>query len=115
MREYMLKRYHNRRKAAFDIVGRTCAICGLTFPDEMLELDHIDPNSKSLSFARDWSSKKFFSELKKAQALCGTCHVNKTLTDLGRTRTVCGTNSHYRHQKCRCDLCKAAHRAVTKK
>lgn len=114
MREYMLKRYHNRRKIAFDIVGRTCAICKLMFPDSMLELDHVDPHNKNLSFAREWNSKNFFVELEKAQALCSACHTNKTLADLGRNKSVCGTDSHYRHKKCRCDLCKAAHSAVRK-
>lgn len=107
MRQYMLKRYHKRRKEAIEKLGGHCVKCGAA---ENLELDHIDPSTKSFTIAAHGSvnEKLWQEELKKCQLLCRSCHQGKTLKDRGQNsaRETHGTLSSYRY--CKCDKCKAA-------
>lgn len=116
-KEYMSKRYYERRKMAFDIVGRVCAMCQQTFTDSELELDHIDPKTKELDFAKKWNVtlEVFLAEVRKAQPLCKPCHAQKSIVDAGKKKAEHGTFAMYRHYKCRCDLCKIANNEVSKK
>ncbi len=117
MKDYMKKRYDARRKLAFDLIGRVCGGCNLSFADSELELDHIDPKTKTLDFAKKWNVKEetYLEELKKAQPLCKPCHTEKSITDSGKSKAVHGTYAMYRHYKCRCVLCKKANTEMSKK
>lgn len=107
MREYMLNRYHRRRKEAIEKLGKKCKNCGKT---ENLDIDHIDPNTKSFTIARcgSASEERWQQELEKCQLLCKSCHNAKTLKDNGQVsaKEVHGTLSSYRY--CKCDLCREA-------
>lgn len=106
MRDYMLRRYHRRRKLAIEFLGGKCA-CGKT---DGLQFDHKDRSEKSFDIAKLWgvSESRFWAEIRKCQLLCGGCHEKKTLIDLGQVsaKTTHGTLSSHRY--CRCDLCREA-------
>lgn len=110
MREYMLKRYYERRKYAIEQLGSRCAECGST---DQLEIDHIDPKKKSFDVGKLWSTAwaRFIAELKKCQLLCDTHHNDKTLAHKGQRRAkgTHGTLSAYKY--CRCDRCRDVHSA----
>ena len=107
MREYMNRLYANRRNAAIEKLGGKCVRCG---SKEQLQFDHIDPTTKTAEMDRLWatSEKRINEELRKCQLLCSSCHVKKTLKDLGRisAKESHGTLSSYRY--CKCDDCRAA-------
>ena len=104
---YMLKRYHSRREAALLSLGGKCARCGST---ERLELDHIDPTTKTFAVGDLWSVSKarYDAEIVKCQLLCRACHIVKSVEDSGKSsaRGQHGTPSSYRY--CKCALCRAA-------
>src|ERR1700741_3307457 len=81
MRNYMLRRYHERRLKAFLFLGSICAFCGTR---ENLEIDHIDWRTKSFSISKLWSVslRRFEQELEKCQLLCFDCHKAKTRIDM---------------------------------
>lgn len=109
MREYMLRRYHQRRAAAIEKLGGRCVHCGKT---EDLEIDHIDPKTKELEVGKLWSvsAVRFWAEIEKCQLLCRTAHADKSITDNGKksAKDTHGTLSSYRY--CKCVLCKQAKR-----
>ena len=110
IREYMLRRYHERRRKAIKQLGGKCMRCGTR---AKLEIDHIDPKKKSFAIGRLWSAsqKKFDAELRKCQLLCERHHSDKTLADRGQKRAkgTHGTLSSYAY--CKCDLCREVHSA----
>ena len=112
---YHLKRYHQRRKMALDYLGNKCIICGT---QEQLELDHIDPSTKSVEMGKLWgiAIDRYWNEVKKCQILCRPCHINKTLDngDNGKYHKRCGTYYSYR-KGCRCLKCKEAEKQQRKK
>lgn len=77
---YQLKRYHERRKEALELLGGKCNKCG---KKENLEIDHIDYMQKSCYISKIWSMKDeiFFIELSKCQLLCKVCHLEKTRSE----------------------------------
>jgi len=104
----MLKRYHERRKLAYDTLGRKCVRCGSTkLP---LSIDHIDPKLKSFEFgdANGKSLAQWAEELKKCQMLCGSCHSKKTSLEMGKklAEGTHGTLSALRYCKPPCVLCR---------
>lgn len=107
MREYMKRRYYERKKKIEAYLGGKCKRCNST---ESLQVDHVDPKKKSFGIGssggwnKPWS--KLVVELDKCQLLCGDCHTIKTLSDLGRSpaRGTHGTLSSYRY--CSCRVCK---------
>ena len=109
MKEYMLKRYHQRRAKAVELLGGRCQKCGAL---SSLEIDHIRPKSKTFDLGRLWSiaENKYLKELKKCQLLCDECHNNKSIIDHGhkKAKGTHGTISAYRY--CKCDLCRQAKR-----
>jgi hypothetical protein len=112
MRDYLLRRYHERMEEARRRLGGKCARCPSV---DDLQLDHKDPKTKSFTIAKLWSvsRERFDTELLKCQLLCPPCHTEKTLEDLGRKRArgTHGTVSSYRY--CgppKCESCKAAKR-----
>lgn len=109
MREYLLRRYYERKKEAQLLLGGKCRKCGSI---NKLEFDHIDPKEKEFTISMLWniSHDRFIKEVKKCQLLCKECHKKKTLEDLGQqdARKTHGTLSSYRY--CRCSLCLKAKR-----
>lgn len=108
MREYMLKRYHQRRQQALEHLGGKCVVCGA---EESLEFDHVDPEDKAFDIARRMAGvaeAKFWEEIEKCQLLCSTHHQEKTRRDLGQAsaKETHGTLSSYRY--CRCEKCREA-------
>lgn len=110
----MIKRYHERRKIALELLGSKCAKCGSV---EKLEIDHIDRSQKKYSTERAFSLSydKFLAEIKKCQLLCKKCHTDKSIVDAGynKGKGNHGTKSSYRY--CRCDDCKKANTEYCKK
>jgi 5-methylcytosine-specific restriction endonuclease McrA len=114
MREYMLKRYHERRAWVIALLSGKCSECPAT---ENLQIDHIDRKKKGFDIAKRLSGasvETLLKEIKKCQLLCEPCHQKKTLEDFGRVsaRTTHGTVSSYRY--CKCDLCRAANAKYTR-
>lgn len=113
MRQYMLRRYHTRRAKAIEYLGSKCTSCESTVA---LEIDHIDPSSKSLDLGRCYSYSEaiFWAEIQKCQLLCKKCHIEKTIVERGHkvARGTHGTLSSYRY--CKCDKCKAAKAQYTR-
>lgn len=107
MRDYMLNRYRKRMALAKEKLGGKCVSCGVASD---LQLDHVDPSTKSFTIGRmsSCSEEKFWTEVAKCQLLCEPCHIVKTLQDKGlkSARGTHGTLSSYRY--CRCERCKAA-------
>lgn len=101
MREYMKRRYHKKRAEAIDFLGGKCVVCGSI---ENIELDHIDPDLKSIDIAKVWtySKEKFWIEVKKCQLLCNECHLEKH-----KSQYPCGTAQRY-WRGCKCIDCRAA-------
>lgn len=81
-RERSRRRYAALRARAFAMLGGCCAICGSL---DDLELDHIDPDAKTMEFCRP-TLARFWIELEGAQLLCASCHVDKTTADMQRRR-----------------------------
>lgn len=107
MATYMLRRYHARRAEVIETLGGKCVRCGTT---EDLEIDHIDPSTKSYCVSHNWNltPAKMAVELAKCQLLCEFHHIEKTREDFGYAdaRKTHGTISSYRY--CKCAECKAA-------
>lgn len=114
MRKYTRERYHARRNAAIEHLGGRCVHCGT---DEDLQIDHIDPTTKTLDLARkthNSTEERFWEEIAKCQLLCKPCHIKKSRKERGQedARETHGTLSSYRY--CKCELCKAAKAAYMK-
>jgi excisionase family DNA binding protein len=56
-----------------------CAVCGST---ERLEVDHIDPATKTVGSFWEWPDVRREAELSKCQVLCYVCHKAKTRREL---------------------------------
>jgi len=113
MKEYMLKRYRERREKAIEKLGGKCSKCDST---DGLQFDHVDRTTKKFTIGTlsSINEQDFWKEVDKCQLLCDTCHQVKTLLDLGRVsaKSTHGTLSSYRY--CKCDECKAAKAAYMK-
>ena len=98
----------DRRLAWIDSQGGMCVKCGST---ERLEVDHIDPSTKSLNPRHLWSlsesNPERIEELAKCQILCYVCHKKKTKLEQSK-EYIHGDYGMYNKRGCRCDLCKGA-------
>lgn len=102
------RKYHRewmaRRRAEF-FSGRQCVKCGST---EQLELDHIEPATKTHHAIWSWSTARREAEIAKCQVLCSGCHKAKTFSvDLPAIRGYdpdAHNRSRYR-KGCRCPTC----------
>lgn len=103
MRDYMLARYKRRMAAAREFLGGKCAKCGATGD---LDLDHIDPTTKSFTIARMWSvsDEKFWAEVKKCQLLCSDGTADRCHRAKHRKEARHGTWTRSR-AGCQCDVC----------
>lgn len=75
---YLKQYYRKRRDALIEQMGGKCVVCGAA---EGLELDHIDPSSKSFGVSEAWGARKQSEEAAKCQLLCKPCHQVKTALD----------------------------------
>lgn len=105
MREYMLKRYHERRAEAIALLGGKCTVCGTT---DALEIDHIDRALKTMNVDRmAWVSRdRFLQELENCQVLCKPHHIDKTRDEM----SVPHGGGVSGKKKCPCELCTAKRR-----
>ncbi len=114
MRLYVLRRYHRRRAEAIKRLGGKCEGCGTL---DGLQLDHVNPETKSIDLGKLWSvsEQRFWAEITKCQLLCQPCHTLKTIKDLGlnNAKLMHGTVSSYRY--CKCDLCRSAWNKLCRK
>lgn len=100
--------YKDFRDFCFSVIGKSCAKCGST---ENLEVDHIDPELKAFGVSNQWTKKntaKIAEELKKCQALCYSCHKEKSARESSERKT--GTFTHgtiygWMKAKCTCSVC----------
>jgi hypothetical protein len=87
----------SKRRAEF-FAGKSCARCGRT---DRLELDHVDPTTKTHHAIWSWSKPRRLAELAKCQALCHWCHKRKSSEDAKRisleNMPPHGTRSRYDH------------------
>ena len=101
-REYQRLWIKNRRLEWVTSNG-PCVLCGSS---DNLEVDHIDPDLKTMNPRSIWSRKQESrdKELENCQVLCYSCHKEKT--SLWRLKEH-GTMGRYSHG-CRCDDCRVA-------
>lgn len=86
MREYLTRRYHERRAVVVEMLGGQCVECGST---DDLELDHADATAKSYDLCKILSASpwdKIMFELPKIQLLCAQHHRAKTTQDMAMHR-----------------------------
>ncbi len=102
-RTYHLARYHRRRTDALDLLGGRCVRCGETAD---LQIDHIDPATKSIEISKLWgvSKDRFWAEIEKCQILCRLHHTEKTTSEQ-MTRKH-GTWAWAGKRKCPCTECR---------
>ena len=107
-REFQRAWMRSRRMSWIEEQGGKCNNCGST---ERLEVDHIDPKTKSCNPAAIWSGteERRRAELAKCQVLCYACHREKTSSERRETAKPCGTAAAYA-RGCRCDSCREANR-----
>lgn len=100
--EYSLEQYRLRRAEAIELLGGKCVVCEQTID---LELDHIDPTTKSFSIGSLWSISKerYLEELAKCQLLCSKHHLEKTRKE----QSVEHGQGKWGKRHCPCDLCAA--------
>ncbi len=107
MRKYKRKRHFTLRQQTIKMLGGKCVTCGSI---DNLQFDHRDRNDKieDPAIFDSISKERFNVEIKKCQLLCRTCHIKKTLKELGKkeAKGFHGTISTYRY--CHCELCKQA-------
>src|ERR1700737_409283 len=104
-RAYQLRSVKKRRADYIGKMGGKCSSCGST---EQLEIDHIDPETKTDHRIWSWSHPRIEKELEKCQLLCRSCHVEKTARENAERNIreiVHGTYYAYKHRGCRCSDC----------
>lgn len=67
------------RRAAWLLANGPCRACGSIVD---LEVDHVDPSLKVSHSVWSWETSKMLAELSKCQALCGDCHMAKTIVQM---------------------------------
>lgn len=101
MRQYMLDRYHRRKRELTQFLGGKCYSCDAT---EELQFDHVRRELKRFTISQLLNSIpmwRAYQEIMACQLLCGTCHRAKSGTEgsVGHGGGLTGTRN------CYCDLC----------
>lgn len=78
MRKYQ-KAWLQKRRKQWILENGPCVKCG---SDKKLEVDHIDPATKTTKAVWSWKHDRRMEELAKCQVLCHCCHKEKTKIDL---------------------------------
>lgn len=78
MRDYMRNRARRMRADIITHLGGKCVKCGSL---DRLQVDHIDPTTKTSHRITMWSRVKRDAELAKCQLLCHGCHWAKTIRE----------------------------------
>lgn len=101
MRDYMKRRYHERRAEAIQLLGSRCVRCNAT---ENLETDHIDRTTKSFDLGKLWSIARhlYLEELEKCQLLCEDCHKKKSALEM----SVSHGGGVSGKKNCKCEPCR---------
>ena len=101
MRVYILNRYHERRAESYSLLGGVCVVCETT---EDLQIDHIDPDTKTMDVGTMWSVSRtrYLKELELCQLLCGTHHREKS----SREQSVPHGGGVSGKKNCKCDPCR---------
>ena len=116
-RKYM-REWIARRRTEWIAANGPCAKCGST---QDLEIDHVDPKSKSQHLRKhrtgtsvwSWTAARRAAELAKCQVLCGACHKVKSAAEAAAAHPLFhGTHAMYTRGRCRCRPCKDAHAAT---
>lgn len=75
-RVYQAQYRQKRRDTAIKLLGGACVVCGTT---ENLEINHIDPTTKSFTLSRwDGKASDYWEEVKKCNLLCKAHHDEET-------------------------------------
>lgn len=90
--EYV-KAYVRRRRDAWFAENGPCASCG-SWND--LQLDHKDRTTKVSHTIWGWSQKRREEELAKCQALCVTCHREKSSAEISEAVTAAWQDPEFR-------------------
>lgn len=74
--QYCIKRGHEKRKFARDLLGGKCVYCGFDKWDCSMDIHHTDPTKKDKTFnsMRGWSLARIEKEMKHCILLCKNCH-----------------------------------------
>lgn len=108
-REYHKQRYWKIKAEVVGLLGGKCAVCGTT---EQLEIDHIDPSTKTIEVSRfnSVSRVRLLEEIKLCQLLCSDHHKTKSVEEqsVGHGGGLSGKKN------CKCEPCKARKREYMK-
>jgi hypothetical protein len=99
MKDYMLKRYHERRQEAIAFLGGKCVVCK---SEGNLNFHHLENKEFSISKLWSLSKTKFWAEIAKCELRCEEHHKEEH-----RVENEHGT-AHKYWQGCRCSLCTKA-------
>jgi hypothetical protein len=111
-----VKRWRKNTKIRIvESFGNICCICKNTYPPELYDLHHIDPDEKEFSFGSIYASPiswdRIVIELRKCVMVCSNCHrlihyYNEQIPEDANTfnEDFVSYNSH-RHTK-QCIVCK---------
>lgn len=94
LRQYQKEWMRKRRQDWLDLNG-PCAHCG---SDQNLEVDHINPATKTMQPAAIWSRRQEIrdAELAKCQVLCEECHKIKSKLQIDITQNAAKGEKHYK-------------------
>jgi hypothetical protein len=97
--KFQKKKYRERRAWMISVLGGKCCVCGT---NRNLEIHHKDRAKKSFELGERWSMplRVLLAELRKCELRCRKHHLEKH-------KSVHGSPGMYRHQKCRCSVCRA--------
>ena len=76
--EYQFTRKTNIRQFMRDAKDRPCTDCGVEYPYYVMDLDHVDPSTKTICPSQipkmGWSLERVTKELAKCEVVCANCH-----------------------------------------
>lgn len=96
-----------RKALALTILGAKCSTCPAT---ERLCVVHKDPDTFCFNPVQDCNRtlEAFRAEVAKCVLLCRSCLPKLNTLNRGFTLAAHGSNTMYRHHKCRCEPCRKA-------